>query len=277
VAAAEARFHQEQADRQLDHLRERFRLVWEVERLRLEALDRRVQIEADRVDAQRLAAQLEFLRPRRVRIDADEMELADVEFQRQVVAERIARNTAALAEIEQQREAAQRRLGEYPPLESAPLATLLAPLRASIAGQEARIRQIELQIAGLEIRAPISGTIMEIYRGPGQTVTVGEPILAIADRDGRYVISYVRQRQGIRPAPGMPVDVRVRIPGSPPVAAFVDRVGPQIELIPPHHLRDPQVPEWGQPVRIPLPEKLSVRPGELVDVTFRAGRREDAG
>jgi multidrug resistance efflux pump len=277
LAAGEAQFQQQQADRQHDYLRDRYRLVWEIERLRLEALGRRVEIEADRVDAQRLEAQLEFLRPRQVSIDVDPMEVADVDLQRQVVAERIARNTAALEEIAQQQAAAELRLEECPALASAELEAVLAPLRRSIAVQEELIRQRELEIAALEIRAPISGTIVEIYRRPGQSVRIGEPILAIADKRSRYVISYVRQWQGIRPTRGMPVGVRTRLPGSRPVAAKVDRVGPQIELVPPHHLRDPQVLEWGQPVRIALPQDLSVRPGELVDVTFQSGRGGDAG
>jgi hypothetical protein len=49
----------------------------------------------------------------------------------------------------------------------------------------------------------------------------------------------------------------------------VERVGPQIEEIPPHLCRDAKVPEWGLPVRIALPEPFSGRPGELFEVTFK--------
>ena len=36
-----------------------------------------------------------------------------------------------------------------------------------------------------------------------------------------------------------------------------------------HQLADPNVPQWGLPVMISMPPELDVRPGELIDVTFR--------
>ena len=71
--------------------------------------------------------------------------------------------------------------------------------------------------------------------------------------------------------------VRLRLPGAAPVETIVDRVGPQVELVPLHHRRDPAVPEWGQPVRIVPPQDLPLRPGELVDVTFTTWLKGEAG
>jgi hypothetical protein len=66
----------------------------------------------------------------------------------------------------------------------------------------------------------------------------------------------------------MNVSVQVRTIPRDAAWTLVERVGPQIASVPQHHLRDPKVPEWGLPVRIPVPSALKVKPGELVDVAF---------
>jgi hypothetical protein len=85
------------------------------------------------------------------------------------------------------------------------------------------------------------------------------------------VLTYVRQAQRFRPAVGMPVNLRVRAPGSPPVESVVERVLPRMVEVPINHLRDPRIPEWGRPVLIGLPPefKFTLPPGELIDLTFK--------
>ena len=55
--------------------------------------------------------------------------------------------------------------------------------------------------------------------------------------------------------------------------AYVDRIGPQVEPIPPHQLRNPKVPEWGLPLRVVVDGLLEIRPGELVDLVFRPNQK----
>jgi hypothetical protein len=50
-----------------------------------------------------------------------------------------------------------------------------------------------------------------------------------------------------------------------------------VEAVPPHQLRDPKTVEWGLPVRIVLPTGAILRPGELVDVTFKTAAVGGAG
>lgn len=145
----------------------------------------------------------------------------------------------------------------------------LSRLRASIAAHEARIRELELQAESLEIRAPMKGTVTAIYRRAGQVVQPGEPVVAIVADGSDYITAYLRQRQNIKPSVGMPVDVRARSARRQPVPSMIEQVGPRVERVPPQQLYDPQVPEWGIPVRIKLPAGFDATPGELVDVTIR--------
>ena len=138
----------------------------------------------------------------------------------------------------------------------------------AIAAQEARIRELEIQVQWLEIRSPIRGTVSAIYYRPGQVARAGDPVLTVVDSHGRHIVAYVRQRQGLEPKVGMEVAVRNRSLPRQIVRTLIDRVGDQIEPVPLHHLRNPNVVEWGLPVRIAVPAELALRPGELVDLTF---------
>lgn len=268
--AAEARGTVDRADRRDDHLRERTRLAWQVERHRLEALDRRAQIEVDRIRLRQHDVWLESIRPGVGRRVATDIERLEEELQRAAVAKRIEENTASLKEVERHVASAEQRLRDYPPLESVDVTALLGPIRASIAGGESRIRQLEVEIALLTIHAPIDGRICAIHRRVGQHVRPGDPIVTIAAQFGRHIVSYVRQPQRLQPVVGMPVDVRLRLHGSRSMATVVQRVGPQVELIPPRQCRDPREPEWGLPVTIALPPPFQFEPpGELIDVTFK--------
>ena len=113
-----------------------------------------------------------------------------------------------------------------------------------------------------------SGEITMVHAYPGQAVQAGDPVVTIAQDSGRYIVSYIRADQRIRVEPNMEVRVREKRSGARPVRASIVKVGPQMELVPLQHLRDPTQPEWGVPITIELPPELDVRPGELIDIIF---------
>lgn len=277
LEAEQVRVALEQADRQTGHLGEAARLAWQVEQHRLRVLELRAVLEGDRVALRRLDARLEFLVPLHQRGAVSDVEISDARLMRDEVAKRVAETEKVLAEAERHHWAARQRLQEFPPLVLAEANQLLSPVEAAVSVQEATIRQLQVQAEWLEIRAPLSGTIVAIYRHPGQTVRAGEPVMTIAAQQGRYILSYVPQEHRFRPEVGMAVEVRPRLPGSPPCQSLVEQVGPQVELIPEHQRRDPRLLEWGQPVRIMLPEGLDARPGELLDIVFRPAARGGPG
>jgi len=276
---------QKQAADQLDASREEFTQQWEarhkaevaekrrleqaIERLRQDILDRENIIETDKVELARKEIQLEAISELvQSGVEARWREV-EIRSERDVIEKRITGNLKALKEAKDQKTVSEERLREYVLTQQADLAKLLAPVQAAIDTQAKRIEELNLQIEALKIRAPIAGTITAVYQSPGQNVQAGIPIMTIAAADSRYIVSYVRQETRIRPVVGMDVDVNVRSLPRLTAGATVEEVGPQVELIPPHQLRDPNVPEWGLPVRISVPAKLGLRPGELVDVTFK--------
>ncbi|MCH8344214.1 MAG: HlyD family efflux transporter periplasmic adaptor subunit [Planctomycetes bacterium] len=269
LAAAEARVRQMQADRQHDHMDEARRLAVDSERLRLDILDRKTQLETDRIELRRLDEEYQAMRRAHGRGAETQFRLVTMQLQRDEVEQRIDANRQALAEAEAQMADAAERIKAQPTPPPAYLEAFLEPIRSEISTQEARIRELEIHVESLEIRSPIRGTISAVYFRPGQAVRAGDPILSIADEHGRDIVAYLRQHRRLEPTVGMAVDVAVRSTDRKMVRTWVNHVGAQIEPVPLHQLRNPNVLEWGLPVRIAMPTGLTLRPGELVDLTFR--------
>lgn len=243
------------------------RLALDIERLRLDILDRKALIEADRIEFQQRSNIYDMFK--RAGAAATDRELVEVELERNVVQERIRGNEKALKEAEEQLAATQKRATEQGAVQTPDIRKILAPLRAAVAVQERRMREIEQQIAMLEVRAPITGRVTAIWRYPGQTVQPGDPIVTIVSEQSQNVVAYVRQDQRFTPSENMGVEVRPRLTGGEPIrGGSIAQIGKHYELIPLHQLRDPKIPEWGTPLLINLPAgyNYSLRPGELVEV-----------
>jgi multidrug resistance efflux pump len=155
--------------------------------------------------------------------------------------------------------------------------TSLTPLRDALGRLESRLGSIKNQAASLVVHAPVAGKIVAVNRHAGQSVSAGEAIVTIASEEGNEIIAYVRQDQSVRPATNLLVRVRSHT-GGPSFDGKVIKVGPAMQPVPLHQLRNPKVEEWGVPVTIVVPERknkdgqrLTMRPGELMDVKFLTG------
>jgi multidrug resistance efflux pump len=143
-------------------------------------------------------------------------------------------------------------------------------IRVAIAAKEEQLSKLDGRLDALVIKSPISGTVTQIHARPGQFVQPGHPILEIASERGTGIVAYLRAEQQILPREGMEVEVRTASDPYHSHAAQVESVAGQYDSVPTRLLRDPKTPEWGIPVRVTLPQDISVRPGELVRVTFRS-------
>jgi multidrug resistance efflux pump len=263
----------DEESRRVDTLSEARRRAIRVEELRLVILQTRTLLETDKVELQRLTEQLNAARDVVDRKAANRNEMINAELRRDIVTQRIASNEKVFSESEAQLARALEQMSEFTPQQAIAVAKPLDSVRAVIAVQEARIRELELQVKALEIRAPLDGTVAAIARLPGQAVRAGDTVVTIASDQAQYIVGYIRQQARFHPVVGMAVDVRLRSNPSVAIEAYVDRVGPQFELVPSHQLRDPRVAEWGLPVRIVLATQSELRPGELVDLRFRPGKQ----
>lgn len=125
----------------------------------------------------------------------------------------------------------------------------------------------------IEVRAPISGTLIGVYCWPGQTVILGGPIATIAADYGRNLVAYLPEDSHLAVAPGTRVTLRPRVASSRTYVSQVDLVARQVEAMPRHQWSIPNIPQWGVPVRIKMPDDATLAPGSLVDLQFQAGSR----
>jgi multidrug resistance efflux pump len=268
LTKAEEQIRIDEAARKLDRLSEARRRAVRVETVRLAMLKTRTILETDKVELQLLTEQATTIREAFERGAINRIDYINAQLRRDRVAQEITSNEKVLAESQEQLTRATEQMSQFSPEQTIEVAKLLSPVRAAIDVQESRIRELELQVKALEIRSPIDGTVVAIARWPGQPVKAGDPVATVAAEQAQYIVSYIRQQQHYQPAVGVAVDVRLRSNPTEAIGGVVDRVGPQVEPVPAHQLRDPRVAEWGLPVRIVLDGKKDLRPGELVDLRF---------
>jgi multidrug resistance efflux pump len=131
-----------------------------------------------------------------------------------------------------------------------------------------RWEELSLRTGLLEIPAPISGTLVNVYCWPGQIVHPGGLIATIAADHGQHIVGYVPEHSTIEPKVGMRVTLRARLSGAPRLTSEIEEVGQMIEQLPAHQRAIANLPQWGLPVRIKMPAEAVLKPGALVDIVF---------
>jgi multidrug resistance efflux pump len=265
-----------EADRGLTYMDDSVRLQVQLQQRNIVVLEWLAKVAVNRLEAQRRTVYYDCLKPLYDKKIISELELNNARMLRDEALARLAENTKVLGEAETQNKMAGARLAQLPKFLPANVPAELAPIAAAAEVQQAKIRELEVEISRMTIRAPIRGMIVAIHHWPQSAVRADEPIVTLAAEKGRYLVSFLRQEQHVDPKVGMDVDVRKRAAISPTVRSVIERVGPQVEPIPMHLCRDPKYPEWGLPVRITLPKNFTGRPGELFEVTFKT-RSKDIG
>lgn len=142
-------------------------------------------------------------------------------------------------------------------------------MRASIAVQESKLQLTEAELAPVILRAPMDGTISAIYHQSGESVTAGEPVLAISSDSPVRIIGYLRPPNLDAAKVGMKVRIRTRDTHRETALAQILEMGTQLET-PPPALANPVHPnaDLALPVEISMPANFRVRAGELLDIAL---------
>lgn len=201
-----------------------------------------------------------------------ELEIAQLE---------VAEGTALLAELERRleefREQFELRRGvDGPPSQgrtlqrSSPGGSVSdGPVAAALRLHEEELRLIEAEATPVQLTAPISGMISEVFHEDGAALTAGEPILVIRSEQPEYVVGYLPHPLRLEPRKGMEVVVRTQ--GSRPrqYEGRIIRVGAQLEdMSAAQHLVTNFI-RMALPVQIAVAGDVSLRPGEIVNVMIK--------
>ena len=280
----------EEADRETDHTARMRTFAVDVENARVQILSLRSQIASDQIILEGLAMEAKIVRDL---LDQDvaapyELEKAQVEYN--AMAKKNEEYKRLLKEAENHLEQTKQRRNEYarshpfhPSVDDA-----LDVIRKQIAVQERLMDGLLAQLEALksrealELRAPFDGVVIpvqqrtneaplrrpgeKVLRRPGEVVTAGEPILSIAEARPSEIIAYVGDSQLGRVVEKMPVEL---IKGREPLqiaTSQVTYIGPIMELMPERLWPNPNIPQWGRPVVIEVPDGLELVSGEIVGI-----------
>lgn len=131
---------------------------------------------------------------------------------------------------------------------------------------EKRIDRLWVQREDLVLRAPFDGIVKELPGKTGEAVTAGSVILTLAETTPSEILAYANQSPSNQIAEEMVVEL-IRNSDPPQIArSSVIHLGPAIEQLPNRLWRNPNVPQWGRPFLVGIPEGMDLIPGELVGV-----------
>ena len=272
LAAEETRVALQLKDTQQQYLQDRWRRIVQHETYILDVASLITEIAIDEAELVRRRKLLE--RPSKANAilpaSVAGQDLVDLETQVDVYKERIDRNKRLLDGRRKLLAHAKKRRDDFEKveLELPEVSQLLLDIEEARKVQLARLDQVKEQKKLLKIYSPIRGTITEIHHRPGEQVQAGEPIVTISSDTSTHIVSYWREKNPIRPREGLEVGIRLPQPGALEYTSQIEEIGPQVVPIPPHQLRDQATQEWGTPVKIRIPPKLRLRPGELIHVLF---------
>lgn len=280
----------EESDRETSRIARMRTFDTDIENARIQILSLRSQIASDRIVLDDLAMEVKIVRNlvEQKAIAPYEHEKAQVQYN--ALAKKVEENENLLEQAKSDLVQAQQRRDQYakslpfnPSVDDA-----LEVIRKQIAVQERLTDGVLAQIEALkarenlELKAPIDGVVIPIQQQanealmrrpgekimgqPGEVVTAGEPILAIAEARPSEIIAYIGGRSVGQVEEKILVElIKDREP--PQIArSQITQVGPTMELMPERMWLYPNIPQWGRPVLIEIPEGLELIPGEMIGI-----------
>jgi len=280
----------EESDREISRIERMRTFDIDIEKARIQILSLRSQIASDQIVLEDLAMEAKIVSNlvEQKALAPYEQEKAQVQYD--ALAKKIDENGKLLEQAKSDLPQAQQRRDEYakslpfnPSVDDA-----LEVIRKQMAVQERLMNGVLAQVEALnareslEIKAPIDGVVIPIQQQanealmrrpgekiigqPGEVVTAGEPILAIAEARPSEIITYIGDRLLGQVEENMPVEI-IKDREPPQMArSQITQIGPTMELMPERMWLNPNIPQWGRPVLIEIPEGLELIPGEMIGI-----------
>lgn len=142
---------------------------------------------------------------------------------------------------------------------------------------EQKLKAIEDKLArisspdnSITLIAPIDGMVSGVWCSPGEVVTEGYILAAINATQPDRIVGYIRQPFPVEPVPGMSVKIVTHSNRRVLAVTEVDKVGLFLEPITNSLARmtSERPVDMGLPVSFKIPENVSLRPGEVVGLSF---------
>jgi multidrug resistance efflux pump len=280
----------EEADREMNKVTETRRFVIDVEQARLQVLQLKAQIASDQVILEDLAIEVQITEDLLQQEAVSPYELQKAKVQYSSLSEKVEEYKRLLKQAENDLELAEQRLKEFETvqLQHPDVDRAIDVIRKEIGVQEKLMDGLLTQLEALdssraiELKAPYDGVVIQIQgqanqailRRPGEdiirrvdeVVQAGDTIMAVAELKPSEIVAYINESQLEIVKEKPLVEVIKNRPPEQIATCEVTYVGPVMELMPERLWSNPNVPQWGCPVVIKIPERLELVSGELVGV-----------
>jgi multidrug resistance efflux pump len=235
------------------------------EQIRVDLLTTKAELEIAKVNLARFENQVRRNEPLfKEKLVSEDIYDLSVKTRDMFSAEVIAKSNA-VAQIE-------KRLVE---LQSLGVPQAIAPdsaLGTTIQRLESLRTQLATNWAPITLRAPITGMVGSVARQAGESAVEGEILLTINALTSERVVAYLRQPYPIDPHVGQEVVMITRERKPRRLNGSILQVGAQVEMITNAlaFIRTGSLIDVGLPIVVSIPPDVSIRPGEILDITFRA-------
>lgn len=132
---------------------------------------------------------------------------------------------------------------------------------------ERRLDELEERQKEVVLTAPCDGFISSIDSQIGEVGILPDfPILTITEERPSSIIAYVNENLAGQFAPRIKVEI---IKGTEPKQigqSEITYIGPRLEQLPVRLWRNPTIPQWGRLMKIEIPVKMQLIPGEMVGI-----------
>ena len=286
VVTEQQRLVAEAANRQTDWAETHRRFSVDVENSKLRVLELMTLTETDRVALEGLKLDSKAFVIQSI---LDQNDITFLGYQKakathNALAKEIEENEHLLKQTKADLDAAQRRLTEFsqqqpqhPSVDNA-----LEVIYKEIEVQEHLIEELRARRMPLVLKSPIDGVVIPILgnanevalrrpgentlRRPGEVISAGDPIFAVAEIEPREIVAYVEERQLARVREGMVVEIVKNAEPAQIARSQITYVSPVVEQMPERLWRNPNIPQWGRALLIGIHPDLKLVSGEIVGV-----------
>lgn len=227
------------------------------EQLRIDMMNARIQLAADRLERDRLQREVE-----RNQQLFDQNLLSAAEYDRLVTEVesfnlRIREGEELLTELAD-------RLSRIAALwsDEDPYGT---SVQAAITVKEKELEVLEAELSPAPLTAPAGGIVSDVLRRNGEYVVAGEPLMQIRSETVGFVVGYIRQPLTRIPENGANVQIHSKSRNEI-YEGVIAQVGFQLEPIHEALLRPGLTVEYALPIRVHVAPDTPILPGEIVDI-----------
>ena len=142
------------------------------------------------------------------------------------------------------------------------------PARRAVDVQKAAIRQLDLQIEQLTLRAPIDGLVTTITHRPGEIVPAGTEVVSLVSARPGVLVAELSEGMAARVKLGQGVSVRSKDLFSHALHGRVIELAPEVDEMFPRARPSPGIAAWGRRATVQLDGGGEVLPGQAFSVSL---------